>query len=262
MTVFLVRNDPGHGWLIVSRAQLASVGLSEADISPYSYADPTSDMIGLEEDMDATAFYHAWIVKHGTPFETKEEETGAIVRNSWGPFGKRVNGPKADAASIALRDQATAILSEASQSQTPPDEDEEDEDVTQITARTIPDDERLSFLPRVLAGKYMLFENTVYGFADRNSKDYSGGFWTFVELSNGGFFIHPIAPEHFNVSCWGNHFEGRLSADAFGIGLTLFALSHMSFEKGAPAILAERYHQLYEFAARHGEAELIFQFID
>ena len=259
MTVFLVRNEPGHGWLVVSRAQLTNVGLTENDISPHSYADPTSDLIGLEEDMDAMTFYHAWIVKHGTPFETREEETGAIVRNSWASFGKRVNGPKADAASIALRDQANGIMSEGAQSQTPPDEED---DVTPITARTIPDEERLSFLPRVLAGKYMLFENTVYGFADRNSKDYSGGFWAFVELSNGGFFIHPIAPEQFSVSCWSNHFEGRLSADAFGIGLTLFAFSHMSFETGAPAILAERYHQLYEFAARHSEAELIFQFID
>ena len=214
--------------------------------------------------MDAMTFYHAWLIKHRTPFETKEEETGAIVRNSWATFGKRVNGPKADAASTALRDQANAIMAEENEAQSPPDqsEDEEEEDSAGITARTLTPEERLSFLPRKLAGKYMLFENTVYAFADRHSKDYSGGLWAFVELSNGGLFIHPEDPEEFAVESWGNHFEGRLSATAFGIGLTLYALSHMSFEKGAPAILAERYHQLYEYAGRHAEAELIFQFID
>jgi hypothetical protein len=32
-------NDPGHGWLIVSRKQLDLVGLQPSDFSSYSYQE-------------------------------------------------------------------------------------------------------------------------------------------------------------------------------------------------------------------------------
>jgi hypothetical protein len=35
-------NDPGHGWLIVSRKQLDLVGLQPSDFSSYSYKTPRS----------------------------------------------------------------------------------------------------------------------------------------------------------------------------------------------------------------------------
>ena len=51
-------NDPGHGWLIVSRKQLDLVGLEPKDFSSYSYqnseVNPTH--FALEEDCDAGRF--------------------------------------------------------------------------------------------------------------------------------------------------------------------------------------------------------------
>jgi hypothetical protein len=51
-------NDPGHGWLIVSRKQLDLVGLQPSDFSSYSYknseVNPTH--FALEEDCDAGLF--------------------------------------------------------------------------------------------------------------------------------------------------------------------------------------------------------------
>jgi hypothetical protein len=48
--------DPGHAWLEVPRAEVVAFG---AEISSYSYYDPTTDMAYLEEDCDAPAFLKA-----------------------------------------------------------------------------------------------------------------------------------------------------------------------------------------------------------
>lgn len=66
-THFTFVSDPGHGWLLVKRSELAEVGLSAADITPYSYQ--SGDMLGLEEDVDAGIFLAAYKAKTGRDAE-------------------------------------------------------------------------------------------------------------------------------------------------------------------------------------------------
>ena len=47
---FTYLQDPGHGWLIVNRAELDSVGMSSADFSRCSYV--LGDSFALEKDRD------------------------------------------------------------------------------------------------------------------------------------------------------------------------------------------------------------------
>ena len=56
-----------HGWLIVTPDELAAVGLSEADITPYSYR--RGDHLGLEEDEDAQTFLAAYKARFGREAE-------------------------------------------------------------------------------------------------------------------------------------------------------------------------------------------------
>jgi hypothetical protein len=56
-------SDPAHGWLKVTTDDLAAVGLTLADFSPYSYRK--GDEIFLEEDMDESLFLAAYNAKHG-----------------------------------------------------------------------------------------------------------------------------------------------------------------------------------------------------
>ena len=56
-------HDPGHGWLQVTRADCAQVGLTVEDFSPYSYQTDTH--LYLEEDCDAPRFTTAYQAKHG-----------------------------------------------------------------------------------------------------------------------------------------------------------------------------------------------------
>ena len=90
---------------------------------------------------------------------------------------------------------------------------------------------------------------------------YTGGYWTFIELSNGGFSIAPQSDTTFNIFVSGNGYEGEMSADAAGITACLFALSHLSFQIHDDSI-ASHYHQLREFALDHAEASAILAAID
>lgn len=83
------RTDPGHGWLIVTRAQLAAAGLTEADISAYSYQ--SGDLIALEEDCDARVYIEARYSEAEIAALTHDEQEaqGRDLPRNWAPFGTK-----------------------------------------------------------------------------------------------------------------------------------------------------------------------------
>src|SRR5438270_6020632 len=99
-----------------------------------------------------------------------------------------------------------------------------------ITRTEITDkNKRTMALPDHFGTAMLLFESTVYNFARGLNKTYAGGFWTYYELSNGGFYMVPDITTPVHVKWNDNNYEGTMSADAFGIVVCLFALSHLSF---------------------------------
>jgi hypothetical protein len=129
-----------------------------------------------------------------------------------------------------------------------------------ITVKPVPDDLRLNFLPTYFGKHFGRGETMIYDWASRLSAKYNGGYWEFFELSNGGFYLAPIGdPVH--VQWHMNDFEGELSADAFGIVVTLFSLCHLAEVTGDDDIGA-RYHYLRDFALSHAEAAPICRAID
>jgi hypothetical protein len=71
---FTYLQDPGHGWLIVSRGDLAAAGMSPADFSQCSYV--RDDTFALEEDCDMPRFLKR-LDEHGIPYRLREQHTGA-----------------------------------------------------------------------------------------------------------------------------------------------------------------------------------------
>jgi hypothetical protein len=130
-----------------------------------------------------------------------------------------------------------------------------------IEAREIPDSERLQILPRHFGRHMLTVEHAVYSFMRRLSSEYTGGYWIYVELSNGGFYMAPTHEAPFNVRVDTNGFEGPMSADAAGITACLFALSHLSFQIQHESI-ATHFHKLRDFALDHAEASVIMAAID
>lgn len=102
----------------------------------------------------------------------------------------------------------------------------------------------------------------MFSIAEALADSYTGGYWEFHELSNGGFYMAPRFDTEFTVSCQ-NGFEGKLSPDAFGITVCLYAFSELSFVGDRVAqTCTQQYHLLREYAAEHPEARQIYRAID
>jgi Antirestriction protein len=133
---------------------------------------------------------------------------------------------------------------------------------TPVVARRVEDSRRINTLPRHFGNRLLTFEGAVYDLMRRFSADYRGGFWDFVELSNGGFYMMPQHEGTFRFCIDTNGYEGEMSPDAAGITVCLFAYSHLSFRYTEDQVFVDHFHQLREFAMDHAEASAIFAAID
>jgi hypothetical protein len=130
-----------------------------------------------------------------------------------------------------------------------------------IQAREIADGERLQMLPKHFGRDMLTVEYAIYAFMRKLAREYTGGYWTFFELSNGGFYMAPECESRFLVCVDTNGFREAMSADAAGITSCLFALSHLSFQVRNQS-LADHFHLLRAFALGHAEADAILAAID
>ena len=135
---------------------------------------------------------------------------------------------------------------------------------TTVTRTLVPEDQRLAITEKLFGSWFpMRIEPVVFTFAERLSNDYTGGYWEFYTLSNGGFYMAPSTDRHFHVICE-NQFEGDLTADALGITVCLYAYSNLSFA-GPDAfadICFDHYHRLREYMFVHPEVEAILRATD
>ena len=134
-----------------------------------------------------------------------------------------------------------------------------------ITATRVPDAQRLDFLPRHFGRHMMHIENYFYTRCATLLEGYSGGYWQFYDLSNGGCFMamegDPMT--FFNAD---SGVRATLSADGAGIIVMLYVLSELSFRHASDEtfglLLGDRFHQLRAYAATHSDHEMIFNAID
>lgn len=133
-----------------------------------------------------------------------------------------------------------------------------------IVAMRVTDARRLAFLPRCIGVDHMVrFESSLYSWARRRTRSYTGGFWHFYDLMNGGCYAAPEVDNggSFEVYVQGNQFGGTVSADAFGIIVSLFALCQLCNETKEDRHV-ELYHSLRAYANEHAESRAIFRAID
>lgn len=138
-----------------------------------------------------------------------------------------------------------------------------------IILSIIPQEERFSFLPSMFGNKsFMEGEAMVYDHMSRFCADYTGGYWQYARLSNGGCVMLPEMDEkHVRFCITDNFHESVMTPEAAGIACCLYVLSHLSFalyEKKPDEceLVSERFHQLRDFALEHPERELILDAID
>jgi len=132
---------------------------------------------------------------------------------------------------------------------------------THIEAYRVNEHARIGTLPRHFGRHMMTVESRIYDLLRQFSADYTGGYWQFYELSNGGFYMAPEL-ETARLVIASNGFEDQMSGDAAGITVCLFAFSHLSFEYRQAEVFARHFHRLRDYAAEHAEAQKIFGAID
>lgn len=132
-----------------------------------------------------------------------------------------------------------------------------------ITATLVPESKRLDIADKHFGIRYpLVVEPMVYRFAEQLAESYTGGYWHFYTLSNGGFYMAPNLDEVFKVIA-DNGYTGSMSADALGVTACFHSFSNLSYGEGAFGQKCGRYyHWLYEFAMQHPEAVAIRAAID
>lgn len=137
---------------------------------------------------------------------------------------------------------------------------------TKIQATKVPEGARLGFLHDMLPGAVALpFEQRAYTFLSEFARDYTGGYWDFYRLDNGGFYMAPLFPARMQVRVHTNGYEGQLSNDAAGIMACLFSLNQLSWTlktDDSIRLAVERYYQLHDYASEHPEAPQILRAIN
>lgn len=106
-------------------------------------------------------------------------------------------------------------------------------------------------------------EPFIFTMASELSSDYTGGYWHFYELSNGGFYMAPDEEKPFHVVSM-NGYVGDFTPDVFGITVCLFAYSNLSFtdDEELADNCTEQFHLLREYMLEHPEVEKILRTID
>lgn len=136
--------------------------------------------------------------------------------------------------------------------------------MTTITCKKIEDGERINHTAELFGARFpFALEPAIYSITSNLSREYTGGYWQFYALSNGGFYMAPDDDTKFSVTCE-NGFEGTMSADALGVTACLYAYSHLSFTDSPDFAekCAQQYHLLREFMFEHPEAKIILRAID
>ena len=133
-----------------------------------------------------------------------------------------------------------------------------------ITAERVEERKRTSFLFELCKRELeaLHFEHLVYAWMGKLSS-YTGGYWDFYKLSNGGGYMALVKEDTVTINST-NGFSFEMSSDAAGIVVTLFAMSHASeiFQGGARDSMIDQYHNLLDYIEFHPEAAKIYGAID
>lgn len=131
-----------------------------------------------------------------------------------------------------------------------------------LSARVISDAERMDTLPRHFGRVAMNVETEAYRWATRLLTDYKGGYWDFIEVNNGAFYMIPPFKHEWKLEVTSpNGAHLSVSRDAAGIIVMLFTLSNLSFVVESET-LVQHFYYLRTWALQQPEAQQILQAID
>ncbi|ROQ49303.1 antirestriction protein [Marinobacter sp. 3-2] len=130
-----------------------------------------------------------------------------------------------------------------------------------IEVTVVGDDERLDTLPTYFGDRFLEAENAIFAYMRHLCENYSGGYWTFYETTNGAFFMAPDIEGTVRVSNPGNGAEAEVSWQAAGLIACVFAVNHCVWTYRTDQF-GEQYDRLMAYVYDHPESWDILLLID
>lgn len=138
------------------------------------------------------------------------------------------------------------------------------DDTDTIRINIVPLIQRTDFWPTHFKGikGWQTFEVVIFTIMGQFCDEYTGGYWEYCTLPNGGAFIYPdLDHEKLTLFNMHNGNEAKLSPEAAGVAICLMLYSQWSFRTESE-VLVERFYQLRDYAIQHPESSAIFHLID
>lgn len=136
------------------------------------------------------------------------------------------------------------------------------QEVVSIDPTLVFERDRLATMANVFGSHATIFEANAFNVLGRLAgAQYTGGYWNFYRLSNGGFYMAPRADKSFRLTNADNHYEGSVTPDAAGIIASLFALNRLCARTQIEEHI-ELYYHLREYIYQHPERREILKAID
>lgn len=105
------------------------------------------------------------------------------------------------------------------------------------------------------------FEQRLFNVANFLCPAYDGDHWKGKIIKAELGFAMPTHKTHYQIYVQGNGFEGQMSAEAFGLTVTLFTLCHLAEVTQSEACIT-LYHRVLNTIITSDEATLVWAAID
>ena len=130
-----------------------------------------------------------------------------------------------------------------------------------VTARAMPRESRTRLLAALFGQHFITVENLVYLNMVRVCPHYQGGEWNFYLLSNGGFYMAPLAVPDWFVVYASKEYQGALSSNAVGMLVSAMTLNQLTSWRDGELMMQMQF-RLRDFIKQQPGATVLCELLD
>jgi len=130
-----------------------------------------------------------------------------------------------------------------------------------VTAKLMPQKARMRLMHELFHKHFITVENLIYMNMVRVCPHYECGEWAFYSLSNGGFYMAPLAAPSWFVVYAAKEYQGSFLANPTGMLVTSMALSQLTCWRDGE-YMTEMAFRLRDFIKLQPDAERLCELLD
>ena len=130
-----------------------------------------------------------------------------------------------------------------------------------VTAKLMPQKARMRLMHELFQKQFIMVENLIYMNMVRVCPHYEGGEWAFYSLSNGGFYMAPLAVPDWFVVYAPKEYQGALSSNAVGMLVTAMTLNQLTSWRDGELMMQMQF-RLRDFIKQQPGAAVLCELLD